>query len=188
MSKQVILIAGIAENGVYGQGRGVAGAIPWRSSKDMNFFKETTMGHTIGMGRGTWESIPPRYRPFSGRTNFIVTNNPEFRLAKEDAEKGVKVLNSIPSVIVSAPTSKVFMIGGKDIWYNTIYHAHVLLINRIGLSPSINQHTVLFPELLDPEKYFEGFVQDGEPIVLIENPGTENELIVTCYRFVRKQA
>lgn len=186
MMKQVILIGAIAENGVYGQGRGVHGSIPWRSSKDMSFFKETTVGHTIGMGRGTWESIPPKYRPFAGRTNFVVTNNPEFCLVKEDVEKGVKVLNSIISVIGYAPSEKVFMIGAKDIWYNTIHHADVLLINRIGIIPKIDDDTVFFPELLDPEKHFERFVQDGEPTVLTENQGTEKEFLVTCYRYVRK--
>lgn len=188
MTKRVVLIGAIAENGLYGYGRGVEGKIPWRSKQDMKFFRETTIGHTIVMGRGTWESIPPAYRPFVERVNFVVTNNPQFVLTKDDQEKGVRIFNSISNAIDAAPTEKVFVIGAKDIWYNTISHAHELLINRIGLTPSVDElhEPVFFRELLDPVSYFDGFVQEGVPVELCENPGTENAFSINCHRYLRE--
>lgn len=184
--KHVVLIGAVALNGVYGQGRGVKGSIPWRSSVDMQFFRETTTPHTVVMGRGTYESIPPKFRPFKNRTNFVVTNDPRFRLSDEDIAKGVKIFNSISSAIDAAPTEKVFMIGAMDIWYNTARIADELLINRIGLNPPVDSDTVFFRDLLDPENYFDGFVQEGEPTILVENQGKPDAFFVQCYRYLLK--
>jgi dihydrofolate reductase len=52
---------------------GAGNTIPWRVPEDVAHFKATTLGHTVVMGRKTWESLPPRFRPFSGRRNIVVT-------------------------------------------------------------------------------------------------------------------
>lgn len=51
------------------------GTIPWDCPEDMHYFKETTMGHVVIMGRVTWESIPVKYRPLSGRINVVLTRS-----------------------------------------------------------------------------------------------------------------
>ena len=183
-----ILIGAVAENGLYGYGRGSAGRIPWRSKEDMKFFRETTTPHAIAMGRGTWDSIPAKFRPFTNRTNYIITNNLSFGLSQADRDSGVQVFNSVSSVDAAVSTEKVFWIGSSNIWYNVVHDADELLINRIGLSPSIAEELqpVFFHALLDPTQYFEGFVQAGDPNILVENKDTPEEFTVSCYRYTRK--
>ncbi len=67
--KTVGLIWAQSTSGVIGR----AGGIPWRLPEDMARFKELTMGHTVVMGRRTWESLPPKVRPLPGRRNVVVT-------------------------------------------------------------------------------------------------------------------
>src|SRR5260370_42528969 len=78
---EVMLIVAVAENGVIG----ADGAIPWRLKSDMQRFKALTSGKPGGMGRKTFVSIGP---PLPGRTNIVVTREPDFRAA------GVLVANS----------------------------------------------------------------------------------------------
>ena len=54
------------------------GTIPWSLPEDMAHFKRLTMGHTVVMGRRTWESLPVRFRPLPGRRNVVVSRNPDY--------------------------------------------------------------------------------------------------------------
>ena len=77
------LLAAISPDMVIGRD----GGIPWHYPGDLRRFKRLTLGHTIVMGRRTWESLPPRYRPLPGRTNIVVTSR--------DAIDGVPVAPSL---------------------------------------------------------------------------------------------
>ena len=55
---------------------GAAGEIPWRIPGEQKIFKEHTMGSTVVMGRATWDSLPPRFRPLPGRRNVVLTRQP----------------------------------------------------------------------------------------------------------------
>ena len=57
---------------------GVNGGMPWRLSPDLRYFKAMTIGCPVIMGRGTWDSMPPKFRPLPGRENIVVTRNPDF--------------------------------------------------------------------------------------------------------------
>ena len=59
MSGALTLIAAVAQNGVIGKGN----ALPWHLPEDLKHFKQLTTGHAVIMGRKTWESLPPRFRP-----------------------------------------------------------------------------------------------------------------------------
>ena len=71
---EVVLVVAIAENGVIGS----QGAIPWRIKSDMKRFKALTSGKPVVMGRKTFVSIG---RPLPGRTNIVVTRDPDYRAA-----------------------------------------------------------------------------------------------------------
>ena len=71
---RISIIVAVAENGVIGQ----RGQLPWRLSADLQRFKRLTMGHTIIMGRRTWESIG---RPLPGRRTVVVTRQADYRVA-----------------------------------------------------------------------------------------------------------
>ncbi|MFU0480649.1 dihydrofolate reductase [Gardnerella vaginalis] len=57
---------------------GVNGGMPWRLSPDLRYFKAMTIGCPVIMGRGTWDAMPPKFRPLPGRENIVVTHNPDF--------------------------------------------------------------------------------------------------------------
>jgi dihydrofolate reductase len=67
----ITLVVAAADNGVIGKD----GGIPWRIPEDMKRFKAMTLGHTVVMGRKTWDSLPPRNRPLPGRRNIVVTRD-----------------------------------------------------------------------------------------------------------------
>jgi dihydrofolate reductase len=72
----VSIIAAVSENGVIGR----RGKLPWHLADDLKRFKRLTMGHTIVMGRKTWESIG---RPLAGRQMIVVSRQPEYRICLE---------------------------------------------------------------------------------------------------------
>ena len=49
------------------------GDMPWRATEDLAHFKAVTLGAPVIMGRRTWESFPPRFRPLPGRTNIVIS-------------------------------------------------------------------------------------------------------------------
>ena len=57
---------------------GVNGGMPWRLSPDLRYFKAMTIGCPVIMGRGTWDAMPPKFRPLPVRENIVVTRNPDF--------------------------------------------------------------------------------------------------------------
>jgi dihydrofolate reductase len=84
------------------------GGIPWRVPEDMARFKDLTMGHTVVMGRRTWESLPPRMRPLPGRRNVVVTRNQDYRI------DGADVVCTIDAAL-GDPRS--WVIGGAEIYH-----------------------------------------------------------------------
>ena len=54
------------------------GGIPWRLPEDLTRFKRLTLGHTVIMGRLTWDSLPATVRPLPGRRNMVLTRDPQF--------------------------------------------------------------------------------------------------------------
>ena len=67
--------------------------IPWQLPEDMAHFKELTLGSTVVMGRLTWESLPPRFRPLPGRRNVVVSRDAGY------AAEGAEVVTSLPAEI-----------------------------------------------------------------------------------------
>ena len=57
---------------------GADGALPWHLPEDLKLFRERTTGSTVVMGRRTWESLPERFRPLPGRTNVVLTSDPDW--------------------------------------------------------------------------------------------------------------
>ena len=83
---KISLICAMATNGVIGRNNG----LPWHLPEDLRYFKATTMGHAIIMGRKTWESIG---RPLPGRTSIVVTGNSSYHA------DGAKVVHSVQQAV-----------------------------------------------------------------------------------------
>lgn len=86
---------------------GRAGGIPWRLPEDQARFKDLTLGHTVVMGRLTWESLPAKVRPLPGRRNVVVT-----RQAGYMAE-GATVVGGLDEALTDDET---WVIGGGEIY------------------------------------------------------------------------
>ena len=125
------LVVAMAKNRVIGRDN----ALPWRLPADLKHFRRVTMGKPIVMGRKTFDSIG---RPLDGRENVVITRNPDFH------PPGVVVAGSVAEALTSAGDGEVMVIGGANIFEQTLEQA-----NRIYLT-QIDEHfdgDTLFPEL-----------------------------------------
>ena len=113
------LIAAVASNGVIGEGN----ALPWRLPADMQRFRALTSGHSVIMGRKTWESIG---RPLPGRQNIVVTRQRNF------FADGALVTSSLDEALRSATMpSPVFCIGGGELYALALPRATTLHCTEI---------------------------------------------------------
>ena len=117
--KSIEAIVAIDENGAIGRQGDLLCHLP----ADMKHFKEVTMGHSIVMGRKTFESFPRR--PLPGRQNIVITRNTGWQYP------GVTVAHSLEEAIKVAETSKVFIIGGAQVYEQAMPLVNVLHLTRI---------------------------------------------------------
>jgi dihydrofolate reductase len=117
----VTLIAAVARNGVIG----ADGAIPWHLPEDFAHFKATTLGHTLVMGRATYESIG---RPLPGRTTIVLTRDPEWRA------DGVLTAGSLEQALGLAE-GDVYIAGGAAVYAAALPYADAQLISEVDLEP-----------------------------------------------------
>jgi dihydrofolate reductase len=121
MKPRISLIAALARNGVIG----IENRLPWRLPEDLAHFKALTLGHPVIMGRKTFESLG---RPLPGRTNVVITRNPDYRPA------GCLVADSIPSALtLSADADEVFFIGGAELYAQTLPLAGRLYLTEVQI-------------------------------------------------------
>jgi dihydrofolate reductase len=147
----ISLIAAVAANNVIG----VKGDLPWHLPVDLKFFSETTKGHFVIMGRKNFDSIPEKYRPLPGRPNIVVTRNKDFNATN------VTVCASIEAGIEHAKNhheSEVFIIGGGDIYRQTIGIADKIYITHIDAHPEGDTY---FPEFNKDEWTSELILEKG---------------------------
>ena len=104
------------------RGIGINNTLPWRLPEDLAFFKRTTTGHTIIMGRKTFDSIG---RPLPNRRNVVVTRNPGWTHA------GVEVVGSLQQAAAVAGEGEAFVIGGAEIYQQALPLAQKLVVTEI---------------------------------------------------------
>jgi len=118
---RVSIIAAQAENGIIGRG----GQLPWRLKADLRRFKKLTLGHTIIMGRKTWESIG---RPLPGRRMIVISRQLGYQA------EGVDVVTSLEDALAlaqSAGEEEAFVIGGAEIYRLALAKADRLYITLV---------------------------------------------------------
>jgi dihydrofolate reductase len=97
------LIWAQSPSGVIGRACG----IPWQLPEDQARFKELTLGHTVVMGRLTWESLPAKVRPLPGRRNVVVTRQADYMA------EGATVVGGLDAALTDDET---WVIGGEEIY------------------------------------------------------------------------
>ena len=123
------MIAALAENRVIG----IDNSMPWHLPGDFKYFKATTLGKPIIMGRKTWDSLG---RPLPGRLNLVVTRQQNLQL------EGAEVFTSLEAAVERAEewaaeqgVSEVMLIGGAQLYGQALEHADRLYLTRVALSP-----------------------------------------------------
>ena len=110
-------------------GIGKNGQLPWHVPEDLAWFKKTTLGHTVVMGRKTYQSIG---KPLPSRTNFVITNQPNLIPKNEHVITGTK--HEFLSYLNSIATGKdgiVFVIGGASLFEDFAHLCDGLYLTRI---------------------------------------------------------
>ena len=105
---------------------GKNGVMPWHLPEDLAHFKRVTLNHPVVMGRKTWDSIPPKFRPLPGRTNIVVTRQPDWN------ENGAQRTSSLREALQLCENSaQVWIIGGAQIYAQALPLADELVVTEI---------------------------------------------------------
>jgi len=96
-----------AANGVIGRG----GDLPWRLKADLVNFRRLTMGKPVIMGRKTWDSLPPRFRPLPGRLNIVITRQKGWQ-----AEGALRATSIEDAMRLCGPATDAWIMGGAEIY------------------------------------------------------------------------
>lgn len=107
---------------------GAGGTMPWHLPEDLRHFRTTTSGATVVMGRATWESLDPRYRPLPGRRNIVLSRRAGFTAA------GADVAGDLDSALAMAGAGDVWVIGGGQLYAEAIARADRLEVTDIDLA------------------------------------------------------
>lgn len=118
------LIYARSRNGVIGKDN----TMPWHLPEDLAHFKRTTLGASVIMGRKTWDSLPPRFRPLPGRRNIVVTRDAAWQ------EPGAERTGSLDEALARvANEPQAWITGGAEIFRLALPRAHVAVVTEIEI-------------------------------------------------------
>jgi dihydrofolate reductase len=145
-----IIVAASLNNGI-----GIANGMPWHLPEDFKFFKNTTWGFPLIMGRKTFESIG---KALPGRKNIVITSNKDF------SADGIFVANSLEQAIAIAEeenTKEIFIAGGANVYAQALPLANKVYLTRVNTSINADAY---FPEFNETawSKTFEHFFAADE--------------------------
>lgn len=132
----ISMIAAVGKNLELGKGNDLI----WHFKEDMAFFKETTIGSVVIMGRKTFESLP---KALPRRKNIVITTREDYKA------EGAFVVHSVDEALEAANSESVFIIGGGDIYKQFLPKAEKLYLTEIE------------SECKDADTYFPNFKKDN---------------------------
>ena len=126
---QVGLIYARARNGVIGRD----GGMPWHLPQDLAHFRQVTQGCPVVMGRKTWDSLPPRFRPLPGRRNIVVTRQATWQA--DGAERAASLEQALALCRASHPEPAwTWVIGGGELYAQALPLAQAAEVTEIELT------------------------------------------------------
>ena len=132
------LIYARARNGVIGSDN----TLPWHLPEDLAHFKRLTLGCPVIMGRKTWDSLPPKFRPLPGRSNIVITRQPDWHNVGAIAAHGLEAALSL-----CAQADHVWVIGGAQIYAQALPLATTVEVTEIdadfagdAYAPALGEH------------------------------------------------
>ena len=153
----IIGIAAVDRKGAIGKG----GKLPWHYSSDMKFFRETTTGHAVVMGRKTWLTLG---KPLKNRLNIVLSRDTDI-----EPQESVVVFSDVDSGLSFAKslTTDLFVIGGAQIYEAFRDHIERWIITEVPL-------TVSGADAFMPKGYLEGFE-------VVDSKSLDDDLIVKFF-------
>jgi dihydrofolate reductase len=125
------LIFARARNGVIGN----KGSMPWHLPEDLAHLKRTTMGCAVIMGRKTWDSLPPKFRPLPGRLNVVVTRQTDWRadgaVSAHSLAQALELCSPDGDAAPGANQNDVWVLGGAEIYAAALPLADSAVVTEI---------------------------------------------------------
>ncbi len=118
------LIYARTRNGVIGKNN----QLPWHLPEDLAHFKRVTLGQPVIMGRKTWDSLPPRFRPLPSRLNIVITRQGDWQ-----AEGALRAGSVQEALQLCADAPDAWIMGGADIYRQAEPLAHTAVVTEIEL-------------------------------------------------------
>ena len=133
----------------HGRAIGRGGTMAWHVPKDMAFFRSTTMGHPVIMGRKTWESLGAKFRPLDGRENIVVTRTAGYTAEGAHVVPTIEAARDLGEELAQdTPGGLTWVMGGAQIYELALSLADILAVTQIDV------------EVSDPDAFAPSF---GEP-------------------------
>ncbi|TFV98751.1 dihydrofolate reductase [Leifsonia flava] len=113
------------------------GVMPWHLPEDLAHFKQVTLGAPVVMGRKTWDSLPPRFRPLAGRRNIVLTRQRDWSADGAGVAHSIEAAIALAAEPVSATDAapeRIWIIGGAELFAALIDQADVLEVTEIDAS------------------------------------------------------
>jgi dihydrofolate reductase len=111
---------------------GHVGKMPWHLPEDLAHFKRTTLGSPVIMGRKTWDSLPPKFRPLPGRMNVVISSSQD--ILKNLSQIGVSPAQNLREALSNCEQSgakEAWVIGGAQIYAQALPLAQKVVITEI---------------------------------------------------------
>jgi len=132
---ELVLIAAVAHDRVIGRDN----TLPWHLPEDLQHFRRQTTGCPVLMGRRTWESLPPRFRPLPGRINVVLTRQPDWQ-----AEGALRASSLDDALGQLHDHERVFVIGGAQLYAEALSVADRLILTELDLQ--VDGADAFFPD------------------------------------------
>lgn len=163
---KVKAIVAMAKN----RGIGIDGKLPWDLPEDLKRLKKLTMGHTVLMGRKSYESIPPKFRPLSGRKNLVVTRdgnwNPNLPDSPLKEGTSVEIFCKSPSDLIQGlkqEDGELWVLGGAEIYKQTLELTDEVYLTLVDAEPEAD---TFLPEFEESFQLVEEDKEDGFAFLL----------------------
>ncbi len=122
---------------------GIEGDLPWRLSSDLKFFKATTMGKPVLMGRVTWESLP---FPLPGRPNLVLTRNSDYKAPKAEVFTDVHAMIGRGYELAGETgADEVMLIGGAKLYASLMRYCGRMYVTDVDAMIEGDAHFLAIP-------------------------------------------
>jgi dihydrofolate reductase len=151
----ISIIVAASTNNVIGKENG----LPWRLPTDMKFFRDKTIGHTVIMGRKSWDSIPAKYRPLPNRINVVMSRDESLKLDCDLVSSNLETV--IDYFTEQSSDDELFIIGGGELYKQAFPIATKVYLTRVLAE-------------VDGDTYLEGFKPQEWTLASTSEVLTEN--------------